>query len=151
VQALAEAGWNDGRNLRPDVRWGPAISNECEGLLKSWSICDLMRCLSAPGRHKGTAARDADHPDHLRRGGGETAARQSRSNSSHVEGWARRLFIVTDAAALSPDTGHEGFLWNELGRSGLREVVIVCADVSLRLTLNKVVASLSEWVAPNVL
>jgi DNA-binding LacI/PurR family transcriptional regulator len=34
VQALAEAGWNDGRNLRLDVRWGAGDIERMRGLAK---------------------------------------------------------------------------------------------------------------------
>jgi putative ABC transport system substrate-binding protein len=36
MQALADLGWTDGRNVRIDLRWG----GEYERLRRSWSACN---------------------------------------------------------------------------------------------------------------
>jgi putative ABC transport system substrate-binding protein len=39
TQGLAELGWTDGRNLRMELRWGPATSIGYGFSQKSWSRC----------------------------------------------------------------------------------------------------------------
>ena len=40
IQALADLGWTDGRNVRIDLRWAGGDINRTRALRTSWSACN---------------------------------------------------------------------------------------------------------------
>src|SRR5712691_10024085 len=59
---------------------------------------------------------------------------------------ATRLFVIAYTATLVGNADHEGLLWNGLGRSRLRELVVHGVNSALRRTFNRVEDSLPEGV-----
>ena len=50
MQALADLGWTDGRNVRMDLRWGRAASIGHERSRRSWSACNPTSSWQAGAR-----------------------------------------------------------------------------------------------------
>ena len=48
-EGLEKLGWNDGRNVRIDVRWGPEMPNACAPLRWSWLARNRMSSSPAAG------------------------------------------------------------------------------------------------------